>query len=137
MADQPNLIFLTVTCHHGERWLGNTDIQHALDGIWRHHALSWMVGYYLLMPDHLHLFCSPHEWTVEIERWISYWKFLLARRRPEAGRWQRGGFHHRLRSRIEFENKWQYVRENPIRRGLVENAEEWPYQGHIHPIGWK
>jgi len=27
--------------------------------------------------------------------------------------------------------KWDYVRENPVRAGLVSKAEEWKYQGEI------
>jgi len=27
--------------------------------------------------------------------------------------------------------KWNYVRDNPVRAGLVENAEAWPYQGEV------
>ncbi len=27
--------------------------------------------------------------------------------------------------------KWEYVRDNPVRHGLVASAEEWPYQGEI------
>jgi hypothetical protein len=41
------------------------------------------VGDYLLMPDHLHCFCAPHDLSVDIETWIAYWKreFALNRKR--------------------------------------------------------
>ena len=26
---------------------------------------------------------------------------------------------------------WNYVRENPVRAGLVDSADEWPYGGEI------
>jgi hypothetical protein len=36
-----------------------------------------------------------------------------------------------LRSDESYAEKWNYVRENPVRAGLVRNASEWPYQGEI------
>ena len=36
-----------------------------------------------------------------------------------------------LRSAESYGQKWNYVRENPIRAGLVKKAEDWPYAGEI------
>jgi len=71
-----------------------------------------------------------------IERWISFWKDRLAKARSEAGAFQTVGFHHRLRSGESYSEKWQYVRENPLRAGLVEKIDDWPYQGRVHDIRW-
>jgi len=45
--------------------------------------------------------------------------------------WQEGFFDHVLRSDESYAEKWNYVRQNPVRAGLVARAEEWPYQGEI------
>lgn len=45
--------------------------------------------------------------------------------------WQRGFFDHVLRSDESYAQKWDYVRENPVRAGLVKRAEDWPYAGEI------
>jgi hypothetical protein len=29
------------------------------------------------------------------------------------------------------------VRENPVRAGLVERWEDWPYGGEVHPLGMR
>jgi len=50
--------------------------------------------------------------------------------------WQRSGFHHRLRDARQYEEKWTYLRENPLRKQLVTRPEDWPYQGTIHPLRW-
>jgi len=50
--------------------------------------------------------------------------------------WQRKSFHHRLRRRIEYEEKLIYVRENPLRKQLVVQPDNWPYQGRIHDLCW-
>jgi putative transposase len=117
-------------------WLAQPSIQRALHDIWLTSATAWLVTDYLLMPDHIHLFCAPRDLHFTIERWISFWKDCLAKARPETGAFQRGGFHHRLRNAENYAEKWLYVRENPVRAGLVEKAEDWPYQGRIHEIAW-
>lgn len=104
------------------------------------------------MPDHLHLFCAPRDLKFTIERWIGFWKDQLAKGMKSQGgathdgpagppysiigKFQAGVFHHRLRDGESYAQKWQYVRENPVRAGLVERAEDWPYFGHVHEIRW-
>ena len=45
--------------------------------------------------------------------------------------WQRGFFDHLLRSAESYGQKWNYVRENPVRARLVAKPEDWPYAGEI------
>jgi len=45
--------------------------------------------------------------------------------------WQPGFFDHVLRSDESYSQKWEYVRENPVRAGLVGRIDEWPYQGEL------
>jgi len=44
-------------------------------------------------------------------------------------------FDHLLRNDESYAQKWEYVRENPVRAGLVHCSEDWPYQGEIVYIG--
>jgi REP element-mobilizing transposase RayT len=48
--------------------------------------------------------------------------------------WQEEFFDHVLRSNESYSQKWDYVRENPVRAGLVEKAEDWPRQGEIESL---
>jgi len=41
-----------------------------------------------------------------------------------------------MRDRIEYEEKLTYVRENPLRKKLAVNPDDWTYQGRIHDLGW-
>ena len=131
-----NWIFLTVCTDNRERWLAQPDIQHALHDIWKNTATAWLVSDYLLMPDHLHLFCAPCDLKFTVERWIAYWKYCFARAHADVGAFQPGGFHHRLRNGESYAQKWQYVRENPVRAGLATRPEDWPYFGRVHEIHW-
>jgi hypothetical protein len=45
--------------------------------------------------------------------------------------WQPGFFDHLLRNDESYNRKWEYVRENPVRAGLVSGADDWPYQSEF------
>ncbi|MSU63315.1 MAG: hypothetical protein EXS31_13105 [Pedosphaera sp.] len=85
------------------------------------------------MPDHLHFFCAPRDLHFGIDQWIQFWKSQFSRRHvDQPWAFQRRAFHHRIRNGQEYSDKWTYVRENPIRRGLVNDGEAWQFQGVIH-----
>ncbi len=132
----PNWVFLTVNAEGRERWLAQASVQQCLHDLWLRRAIAWLVSDYLLMLDHLHLFCAPHDLKFSIERWIAFWKDQFAKAHPDVGTFQRGGFHHRLRDGENYAEKWPCVRNNPVRAGLVERPEEWPYFGRVHKIHW-
>jgi len=48
--------------------------------------------------------------------------------------WQEEFFDHVLRSSESYTQKWDYVKENPLRAGLVANAGDWPWQGEIESL---
>jgi putative transposase len=127
-------VFLTVSTHPREVWLADSAVQAALHGIWLSKATAWLVSDYLLMPDHLHLFCAPRDPAFSLERWIAFWKDQFAKTGSATGSFQSGGFHHRLRNGESYAEKWTYVRCNPVRAGLVRQPEEWPYSGRIHTM---
>lgn len=93
------------------------------------------VGRYVIMPDHIHLFvvCSPTGLT--LSEWIGALKTALGKRLLRLGmqkpHWQEGFFDHVLRNAESYAQKWDYVRMNPVRAGLCQKPEDWPYQGEI------
>jgi len=132
-----NVFFVTVNAKDRIPWIGQPTVQSALVNLWRDEANAWLVGYYLLMPDHLHFFCAPRDLHFGIDEWITFWKRHFSRRHvDQEWAWQRRAFHHRMRDRIEYEEKLAYVRENPLRKGLVKTPEEWPLQGRVHDLRW-
>jgi REP element-mobilizing transposase RayT len=77
--NEPVIIFLTVCTHDRRPRLANAAIEEMLVKAW---GLSrqWRVGRYLVMPDHLHLFCSPAVQEAEnVKDWATYWKGLVSR----------------------------------------------------------
>ena len=105
------------------------------------------LGRYVIMPDHIHAFvCGGDDfdlglWVRGLKRSLSKVVVVAAvpaagqRRAPGTGAstslWQPGFFDHLLRSTESYAEKWNYVRDNPVRKWLVTRAEDWPYQGEI------
>jgi putative transposase len=67
--------------------------------------------------------------------WVGALKQALGRTaklsRAKTQLWEEGFFDHVLRSDESYMQKWNYVRENPARAGLVISEEDWPDQGDI------
>ena len=94
------------------------------------------VGRFVVMPDHLHLFIAvPREVPRALSIWMKGLKRSLTRVLDEMGvsspHWQKGFFDHVMRSGESYSEKWNYVRNNPVRAGLVTEADAWPFQGEI------
>jgi putative transposase len=135
-SSQPTVVLLTVTTEGRRRWLACAEAQAALQSAWSS-ATAWLVGDYVLLPDHLHCFCAPHDPGVEIEHWITFWKRQVARIHCRADwRFQSRGWHHTLRSGESHTEKWDYMRNNPVRLGLVPVPDAWPYAGRVHELRW-
>jgi putative transposase len=140
---QSNIILLTVTTDRRDPWLANETAHKLLHEAWSE-ATAWLVGDYLLMPDHLHCFCAPRDLHFTIETWISYWKreFTLKRKRltgtlaPPEWKFQSRGWHHRLRDGESYSEKWRYVQENPLRKKLCNGIEDWPFKGKVFDLIW-
>ena len=87
---------------------------------------------YCFMPDHLHLLVQGQTDSSDCKRFIArakqysgfyYWR--------EFGQqlWQRYGFERVLREDETTEVVARYIVENPMRAGLVERVDEYPYMG--------
>jgi REP-associated tyrosine transposase len=89
------------------------------------------------MPDHVHLFvCGGDDFV--LGRWIGGLKQALARgvgwSKPKGQIWQEGFFDHVMRNDESMSQKWEYIRQNPVRAGLVDRSTDWPFQGEIVPL---
>jgi REP element-mobilizing transposase RayT len=135
------IVYLTVTTY-GRRLILNTDWAHEiLHAIWAQSSEKndWYVGDYLLMPDHLHCFARCGRKAVSLKQWMKMWKSLSARKmirlhdlKPPI--WQADYFDRYLRSSESYTDKWNYVKLNPVRAGMVKDAHDWPFQGRIYAL---
>jgi putative transposase len=96
------------------------------------------VGRYVLMPDHIHLFAAFSPESISLSNWVKSLKNSLSKclrsNRVPAPHWQKGFFDHILRSDESYQEKWEYVRRNPVRAGLVQRPDDWQFAGEIYPL---
>jgi REP element-mobilizing transposase RayT len=132
--DRSTIVFLTVCTDKRKSILANSEVHDLILNAWRH-AGSWMVGRYVIMPDHIHLFCAPARTdSPELKRWIQYWKAISSIKWPrqhEQPVWQKSFWDTQLRRGYSYSSKWEYVRRNPVRAGLCALSEDWPFQGEM------
>lgn len=142
-SDQP-VFFITACTHERRPLLACTEafavIQDEFRSAPQRHG--WGVGRFVVMPDHIHFFCAGGAGVdaSPLSRFVGSFKEWTAKRicrslgmQPPI--WQREFFDHVLRSHESYADKWLYVRENPVRAGLVQTAEAWPYAGEMEVLG--
>jgi putative transposase len=137
LHNRPIILFVTVCAKERRSIFDNPMIHDSLVSLWSG-SKYWIVGYYLIMPDHLHLFCAPRSVDAEsVVKWVGYWKHQLSARCRELKlQWLQNCWDTQMRSQEMYLKKSEYVRENPVRAGLVESAEMWPYQGVLSDLAW-
>ena len=133
------IVFLTVCSKDRKPILALADSAEAIINSWRE-AESWHVGRFLIMPDHIHLFCGPATSLLEpLKQWVRFWKNTASKHWPRPNEhplWQRDFWDTQLRRSENYESKWLYVMDNPVRAGLAKRAEEWPFQGELNILSW-
>ena len=48
--------------------------------------------------------------------------------------WQKSFWDTQLRQGESYAEKWEYVRQNPVRKGYVSDPESWAYQGELNEL---
>ncbi len=133
------ILFATVVTNNRQCVLADGNVQSVLLDVWQR-TKGWIVGRYMIMPDHIHFFCAPTEYPPsDFHVWMACWKRMVSNRFPcphALPLWQRDCWDTQLRCGESYAGKWEYVRANPVRRGLAESAEAWPYQGELNVLTW-
>ncbi len=133
---QPTIVFDTICTKDRLPWLASAEVHDLLREVWTD-ASAWLVGRYIVMPDHIHLFAAATATEIKFESWTKYWKSRFSRRHQITGhRWQVDDWDTRMRSSQQYEEKSEYVRFNAVRKGLVELPEDWPFQGVLNELRW-
>jgi REP-associated tyrosine transposase len=149
-VDSP--IYFITTCTFERRpILSSSDIAAIFVQEWRtaHNRHGWAIGRYVIMPDHVHFFCRAELSAKPLRIFMQKWKQWTSKRigrdiarvgignagtKKTGTLWQEEFFDHILRSSENYSQKWEYVKENPVRAGLVKESDDWPFQGEIESL---
>lgn len=86
---------------------------------------------FVVMPDHFHLLITIDS-CITVERAVQFVKGGFAFRAGKefgvrAPFWQKGFHDARVRNSLQYEQSREYIHENPVRRGLVDEPQLYPY----------
>ena len=123
-------------------------------------ALNFSLFAYVIMPDHCHVLVGPREDEYDVGRILKHTKGQFAKvilttredvrrmaqmgvrdGKPEHRVWERGGGYDRnVFTTGTLVHAVRYIHMNPVRRGLCQTPEVWPwssagaYTGGVAPI---
>jgi putative transposase len=94
-------------------------------------ARKFQLHDFVIMPDHVHLLITVHG-DMTIERAMQFIKggfsYQLRKRFGYSGEvWQRGFSEVRVEDRESFSQHRDYIAQNPVKAGLVDSPEKFPY----------
>ena len=92
----------------------------------RYRLLAWVV-----MPNHVHLLSESiagHSNSAVTHSWKSFTSHEINKATEGSGPiWQQEVFDRFTRSEEHLQFNIRYIHENPVKAGLVERAEDWPF----------
>jgi putative transposase len=100
-----------------------------IDTIYHYRGTAYLLHEFVIMPDHIHLLITP---TTSLEKAVQFIKGGFSyRAKKELGSnmevWQKGFQDHRIRDAADCNVHVTYIRENPVRKHLCNQAEEYAY----------
>jgi putative transposase len=128
--------FITFSCYRRRPNLGTVEarctFQLALERVREQHKMR--VCGCVVMPEHVHLLISEPECGT-LAQAIQSLKQGVARRqalREKDSFWEGRYYDFNVWSEPKFVEKLKYIHRNPVRRGLVERAEDWAWSSFAH-----
>ena len=95
---------------------------------------------YCVMPDHLHIVVTTADDGTSSLRFVDRFKGWYSRVARQAGAqgplWQPRSYDHVIRTHQDLHRVADYIMANPIRRGLCDHIEEYPWSGIPQPIAF-
>ncbi len=92
----------------------------------RYHLHAWCV-----MPNHVHVvFTAQDDLASILHSWKSYTANRANKLLGRSGEfWQREYYDHLVRDEADFARCVEYTLNNPVKAGLCQTPEEWPWSG--------
>ena len=122
---------------YGACWLQQPPIAVAVqEAFLLFHGVRYTLHEWCVMPNHVHVLFQPmNGWTMSknIASWKSFTGRKISEWRKETGAssggpvWQREYYDRYMRDEMHYDHVVDYIRENPVKAGLVEHPEDWAF----------
>ncbi|MGA8940112.1 MAG: transposase [Acidobacteriaceae bacterium] len=127
--------FITFSCYRRLPYLHNDTarilFEETLERVRRKHDF-YLFGY-VLMPEHIHLLMSePKRLRLEDTMRVLKGETSKQLKGDRLQFWQRRYHDFNVLTHHKFVEKLRYAHRNPVKRGLVEKPEGWPWSSYHH-----
>ena len=126
-----NLHFVTFSCFQRKAYLGTAEardlFEDALEKTRRRYEFD-VVGY-VVMPEHVHLLLSEPE-RESLSTALQGLKLSVTRRSPQRPFWLARYYDFNVVTEEKRREKLNYIHWNPVKRGLVDRPEDWPWSSY-------
>ena len=107
-----------------ERWARSL-----INTLYHYRGSAYLLHEFVIMPDHIHVLITP---LTNLEKAVQFIKggFSYRAKKELSSNlevWQKGFSDHRIRDARDYAEHILYIRQNPVRAGLCEIEEEFPY----------
>jgi len=96
-------------------------------------GLPCIIPVYCFMPDHQHLIVTGTDEQADTLAFIKKYKqktgYWLSRN--QTAEWQKDFYDHVIRKEESLIGIVQYILDNPVRKGLVEHWDDYPFKGAV------
>ncbi len=125
--------FVTFSCHRRLTHLGieaaRNLFERALEAM-RVRYEFYVIGY-VVMPEHVHMLVSEPRKAL-LAKAIQALKLSVSVQSRERPFWQPRYYDFNVHSEEKPGEKLAYMHRNPVKRGLVEKPEDWPWSSYRH-----
>jgi len=129
------LHFITFSCFHRLPLLTAPGVRETVEAVLeqiraRHRARVYA---YVLMPEHVHLLVNEPP-RIVLAQWLKAFKQIASRklRGPREKFWQGRYYDSNIYGEKARCKVIRYIHRNPVKRGLVEKPEDWPWSSFRH-----
>ena len=124
---------------HGQCWLKQPEIGEMVAKAIEHFAGErYDLHAWVVMPNHVHAVVTPRDGHI-LSDILHTWKSYTAHEAQKVAQasglqipkgeafWQRESYDHLVRNEEDFARVCEYTIMNPVKAGLTEKPEDWPY----------
>ncbi|MBU1076047.1 MAG: transposase [Spirochaetes bacterium] len=129
-----NLYFITINTNQNENYFLDHShvefIKNELKAI--SNKLFFNIKVFCIMPDHLHFLSEGISEQADLHKFIKLFKQVTSycfKQNTGKMLWQLSYYDHILRKEENIKSVMKYILDNPVRKRLVNDWQEYPYSG--------
>jgi putative transposase len=125
--------FLTFSCHDRLPYFANATACNLFERVLeqtRQRYVFYVFGY-IVMPEHVHLLVSEPK-RESLSRAVQALKTSVAKQSKQKPFWLPRYYDFNVYANLKRTEKLRYLHRNPVARGLVTRAQDWPWSSFRH-----